>query len=111
MTTALATIPALAQRRQAIVNAQLSRGIKVTDRGIIAQIKQGAQMMIPLIAACIRMSDDVSISLITAGFGSRRALTPMRDLTLTGIDYTVLACITALTVLVGFGVKSGLAVF
>lgn len=99
LTTALATIPTLQERSVQIRQAAQARGVRPPGRGAFGQLRAMIPLMIPLIATCLRMSDDMTIALTTRGYGSRSGMTQMRDLSMTGWDRIV--CALALVVAIG----------
>lgn len=99
--TALRFIPALDKKRIHILEAQKARGARLSEKGLIANIKTYIPIMVPLIINSIQMADALSMAMLNRGYGYTKIRAGVRELTLRLEDYLsifLILCVTAVGV-------------
>ena len=91
ITTAIRFVPELDKKRQRIIMAQRARGISPDDGPWYQKLRSRIAIMIPLIVNGILMAEQLTMALMSRGFGYRNQWTVTQALTFKPRDYIVLA--------------------
>jgi energy-coupling factor transport system permease protein len=94
--SAFQIVPMIDSRLQSVRQAQMSRGLKLEDIGVIQRLRTYVPLITPLLMGAIEEAYRRSIALEARGFSSRIKKTFLRDVRFHRIDF----CFIAATVLV-----------
>lgn len=91
MTIALRFIPTLIDETDKIMKAQMARGSDFESGSIVSRAKSLVPILVPLFISSFRRADDLAMAMEARCYRGGEGRTRLRQLKVTGIDYT--ACV------------------
>jgi len=98
--SAFQIVPVIDSRLEAVKQAQMSRGLKLEDIGMIQKLRTYIPLITPLLMGAIEEAYRRSIALEARGFSSRVKKTFLNDVSLSRRDFAFIAATLAAVVLV-----------
>ena len=105
MTIALRFIPTLIEETDKIMSAQKARGADMESGGMLERAKAFIPIMIPLFVSSFRRADELALAMECRCYRGDIGRTRMRQLKLSGVDYTG-AVVSVLLLAAVFAVNS-----
>ena len=85
--TGIRFIPTMEKKSRQIIDAQRIRGADFNSGGAVSRIRAFLPIMVPMIVSSIRMSENLAMSMVNRGFGSKPEVTEVDELHAHGVDY------------------------
>ncbi|MHA1821692.1 MAG: energy-coupling factor transporter transmembrane component T family protein [Promethearchaeota archaeon] len=92
-------VPTLAKEAETIMDAQKSRGLDLTEKGMFKQLRNFIPLVVPLITNSIKRANYIAESLETRAFGDNKNRTYLYPLKLHFRDYMTMTFFIALMVI------------
>jgi len=96
VSTAISFIPTMTRVLDRIVEAQRARGARAGGRGPVGRVAALVPIMVPLITSSILLADNLAVAMTNRGYGARKSMTQLRDLSFRRSDLVVLAVVLVL---------------
>lgn len=90
VTLATRFVPVVANEMQLVVDAQISRGLKIDTKSPIKKIKNVLPVIVPIIVNVIRRSFELSESLSARAYGISKKRTKLYEIKMKSSDYIIL---------------------